>query len=72
MRNKIQEKKYCYLRKYNIKHVDWRDTHLLEKFMNPHGRILSRKRTGCSAKQQRQIEQAIKRSRFMAFVPYVK
>ena len=61
-----------YLNKYNIKHIDLRDTDLLEKFMGPNGSILPRKKTHCSAKQQKQIEKAIKRSRFMALIPYIK
>ena len=39
--------------------------------MNPHGRMVSRKRTGISAKYQRQLATAIKRARFMGLLPYV-
>lgn len=56
---------------HNIKHVDYRDTDLLKQFLNPHGRILSRKKTGLNAKHQRQMEEAVKRARFMGLLPYI-
>ncbi|MBP9818959.1 MAG: 30S ribosomal protein S18, partial [Candidatus Pacebacteria bacterium] len=39
--------------------------------INPHGRIIGRKRSGVTAKSQRQLATAIKRARFMALLPYV-
>ena len=56
----------------DIRHVDYKDVDLLKQFVNPHGRIMSRKRTGLTAKQQRAVEAAIKRARFMALLPYVQ
>lgn len=55
----------------NIKHVDYKDIDILKKFMNPNGRILSRKRTTTAAKNQRKIALAIKRARFMGLLPYI-
>jgi small subunit ribosomal protein S18 len=56
----------------DIRHVDYKDVDLLKQFVNPHGRIMSRKRTGLTAKQQRTVEQAIKRARFMGLLPYIQ
>lgn len=64
-------KKQCYFSQHNIKFIDYKDTDILKKFLNPHGRILSRKRTGISAKYQRQLATAVKRSRFIGLLPYV-
>ncbi|MEI6304410.1 MAG: 30S ribosomal protein S18 [Candidatus Taylorbacteria bacterium] len=64
-------KKQCYFSQHNIKFIDYKDTEILRKFLNPHGRILSRKRTGISAKYQRQLAVAVKRARFMGLLPYV-
>jgi len=64
-------KKQCYFNQHNIKYVDYKDTDILKKFLNPHGRILNRKQTGISAKYQRQLGIAVKRARFMALLPYV-
>jgi len=56
----------------DIQYVDYKDVDLLKQFINPHGRILSRRRSGLTAKQQRAVEAAIKRARFMALLPYVQ
>jgi small subunit ribosomal protein S18 len=64
-------KKQCHFSQHNIKHIDYKDTDLIKKFMNPHGRIISRKRTGVSAKHQRQLATAVKRARFMGLLPYL-
>lgn len=56
----------------DIRHVDYKDVDLLKQFINPHGRLVSRKRTGLTAKQQRSVEEAIKRARFMALLPYTQ
>ncbi len=64
-------KKQCYFNQHNIDYIDYKDTEVLKKFINPHGRMVSRKRTGISAKYQRQLATAIKRARFMGLLPYV-
>ncbi len=56
----------------DIRHVDYKDVDLLKQFVNPHGRIMSRTRTGLTAKQQRAVESAVKRARFMALLPYIQ
>lgn len=63
--------KQCYFSQQNIKHIDYKDTEILKKFINPHGRMIARKRTGISAKYQRQLATAIKRARFMGLLPFV-
>ncbi|MBU6232474.1 MAG: 30S ribosomal protein S18 [Patescibacteria group bacterium] len=64
-------KKQCYFSQHNIKYIDYKDTDILKRFLNPHGRLLSRKRTGITAKYQRQLATAVKRARFMGLLPYV-
>ena len=63
-------KKQCYFNQHNINQIDYKDTEVLKKFVNPHGRMISRKRTGISAKYQRQLATAIKRARFLSLIPY--
>lgn len=53
------------------KYVDYKNTAYLKQFTNPHGRITGKKRSHISAKHQRDIENAIKRARFMGLLPYV-
>lgn len=56
----------------NLKQVDYKDTDVLKKFLNPNGKILPRKVTGVSLKNQRKIARAIKQARFMGLLPYVE
>lgn len=63
--------KQCFFKQNNINHIDYKDIEILKKFLNPHSRILSKKRTGVSAKNQRSLALAIKRARFMALIPFV-
>lgn len=52
-------------------YVDYKDVPTLKKHINPHARIMSRKRTGTSARYQRSIALAIKRARYMGLLPYI-
>ena len=63
--------KQCFFKENDIEHIDYKDVHVLKKFLNPNGRIIARKRTGVSAKMQRRLAQAIKRARFIALIPYI-
>jgi len=51
--------------------IDYKDAELLKKFLNPHGKIMPRRRTGLSASNQRALAEAVKRARFMALLPYI-
>ena len=63
--------KQDYFSSNNIKHIDYKDTELLRRFLAPNGRMSSRKRTGVTTKNQRQLSLAIKRSRFMGLLPFI-
>lgn len=54
-----------------IQRIDYKDTETLKKFLNPHGKILARRRTGLSARGQRSLSEAVKRARFMALLPFI-
>ena len=51
-------------------YVDYKDIELLKKLINRHGRIVGRRKTGCTAASQHAVTEAIKRARFMALLPY--
>lgn len=51
--------------------IDYKDVETLKRFINPHGKIMPRRRTGLSAANQRALAQAIKRARYMALLPYI-
>jgi small subunit ribosomal protein S18 len=70
-RGRPKRRKVCYFTVNKIKHIDYKDTSLLSKFVSERGKILPRRVTGTSAKYQRQLTRAIKRSRTMALLPFV-
>jgi small subunit ribosomal protein S18 len=50
--------------------VDYKNLGLLKTFLSPEGKILPRRITGNTAKQQRQIALAVKRARHIALLPF--
>ena len=63
--------KQCFFTQNNIKYIDYKDVDILKKFLNPHGRIMAKKKTGVSSKYQRQLATAVRRARFMGLLPFV-
>ncbi|WJI27603.1 30S ribosomal protein S18 [Thermosynechococcus sp. B1] len=51
--------------------IDYKDVDLLRRFITERGKILPRRVTGLTAKQQRQLAVAIKRARIMALLPFL-
>jgi small subunit ribosomal protein S18 len=51
--------------------IDYKNTKLLVKFISPQGKILPRRATGLTAKQQRSMATAIKRARMSGLLPFV-
>jgi len=52
-------------------YVDWKDIDYLKRFIPERGKIMPRRISGISAKDQRRIARAIKRARAMALIPFV-
>ena len=50
--------------------VDYKEVDLLRNFLTASNKMMSRKRAGTSAREQRAIRRAVKRARFMALLPY--
>lgn len=51
--------------------IEYKDVDLLRKFITERGKILPRRITGLTAKQQRDLTLAIKRARLMALLPFI-
>lgn len=56
--------------KFNEK-LDYKDIDLLRKFITDQGKILPRRSTGLTVKQQKQITKCIKRARILALLPFL-
>lgn len=50
--------------------IDYKDIALLRRFLSSYGKIVPRRRSQVSAKQQRAIARAVKRARIMALLPF--
>lgn len=60
-----------YFKDNKIAHIDYKDVETLKKFLTPHARIQSRKRSGIPSGDQRELAMAVKRARFLGLLPYV-
>lgn len=52
--------------------IDYKDTALLRTFISERGKIRSRRVTGLTPQQQRQVAVAIRNAREMALLPFVE
>ena len=50
--------------------IDYKEVELLRKFLTTSSKLMSRKRAGTSAQEQKALKQAIKRARYLALLPY--
>ncbi len=67
-----RQRKECFFTKNNIEYIDFKNVDLLRRYISDKGKILPRRVTGTKAKYQRMLATAIKRSRHMALLPFVK
>ncbi|WP_205875789.1 30S ribosomal protein S18 [Mycobacterium camsae] len=58
------------LKSLGMQRVDYKDTNTLRLFLSERGKIRSRRVTGLTVQQQRQVATAIKNAREMALLPY--
>jgi small subunit ribosomal protein S18 len=65
------ERKKNLLKSLGLDVVDYKDTHTLRVFISERGKIRSRRVTGLTVQQQRQVATAVKNAREMALLPYV-
>lgn len=65
-----KKKKSCPFKSEGIKEIDYKDSELLSRFITERGKILPRRITGVSAYFQKKLTRAIKRSRYMAILPF--
>ncbi|MGB3160055.1 30S ribosomal protein S18 [Carnobacterium sp.] len=66
-----KRRKVDYIAANHIENIDFKDLDLLKRFISERGKILPRRVSGTSAKNQRKITIAIKRARIMGLLPFV-
>ena len=66
----FRRRRYCRFTAEGITEIDYKDLNLLKAFVSETGKIVPSRITGTKARYQRQLQQAIKRARFLALLPY--
>ncbi len=66
----FRRRKVCKFCADRIEYIDYKDTKLLGQFIPERAKILPRRISGTCAKHQRVLQQAIKRARHMALLPF--
>lgn len=69
-KNLFEKEKYCHFCVNGIKKIDYKNTELLRRYTSSYGKIVPRRKSGVCSKHQRKLATAIKRSRYMALLPY--
>ncbi len=59
-------------RKRKGRTFDYKDVETLKRYISPTGKILPRRYTRLTAKEQRRLARAIKRARMLALLPFIK
>ncbi len=57
--------------KNQVVFFDYRDERKLKRFINDQGKIIPRRITGLSAKEQKLLTHSVKWARFLSIIPYV-
>ncbi len=64
-------KKACRFCSDDAERIDYRDLERIGRYVTDRGKILPSRLTGNCARHQRLLVRAVKRARFMSFIPYV-
>ena len=67
----FRRKKFCRFTAEGVKEIDYKDLATLKAYITETGKIVPSRITAVSAKKQRELARAIKRSRFLGLLPYV-
>jgi len=66
----FRRRKVCKFCADRIEYIDYKDTKLLQQFIPERAKILPRRISGTCARHQRLLQQAIKRARHLALLPF--
>jgi small subunit ribosomal protein S18 len=66
----FRRRKFCKFTAEGVKEIDYKDLNTLRQYLTETGKIVPSRVTGTKARYQRQLSTAVKRSRFLALIPY--
>lgn len=64
--------KQCYFCSQSIENPDYKDVALMKRFVSGQAKIIDPKYTSTCARHQRRLAIAIKRSRFLGLLPFIR
>ena len=67
----FRRRKTCPFSAKNAPKIDYKDVRLLQGYLSERGKIVPSRITAVSAKKQRELAKAIKRSRHIGLLPYI-
>ncbi|WP_374763994.1 30S ribosomal protein S18 [Yunchengibacter salinarum] len=67
----FRRRKTCPFSGDNAPTIDYKDVKLLQRYVSERGKIVPSRITAVSAKKQRELAKAIKRSRNIALLPFI-
>jgi small subunit ribosomal protein S18 len=68
----FKRRKSCPFTGKDAQKIDWKDVRTLGRYVSERGKMMPSRITSVCQKKQRELAQAIKRSRYMALMPYVR
>lgn len=68
----FKRRKTCPFSGKDAQAIDWKDVRTLGRYVSERGKMMPSRITSVCQKKQRELAQAIKRSRYMALMPYVR
>ena len=71
VRRMTKKRKVCAFCTEKLNDIDYKDVTRIKKFLSERSKILPRRITGNCAKHQRLLTTAVKRSRYIALIPYI-
>ena len=66
----FRRKKFCKFTADGVEKIDYKDLSTLKNYVSETGKIVPSRITGTRSFYQRQLAEAVKRSRFLALLPY--
>ncbi|MEO6226814.1 MAG: 30S ribosomal protein S18 [Thermomonas sp.] len=66
----FRRRKFCKFTAEGVIEIDYKDLNTLRQYLTENGKIVPSRITGTKSKYQRQLQAAVKHSRFLALIPY--
>lgn len=66
----FKRRRFCRFTAEKVEQIDYKDVEVLKEYIQENAKIIPARLTGTKAGYQRQLGVAIKRARFLAFLPY--